>query len=121
LTIVSGSPPAQGPLQPLHAGVDDNEMEIMQPSGAARLFQDVILQAAATGQTTAAGQTTTAGQTITAAEQSTTATGQLGNSAASTTVTGQSHEVGVDVSSIAAFQNHRPAHIVATVNICHGG
>src|ERR1700733_2792167 len=77
----------------------------MQPSGAARLFQNQILQAAA-------GQTTTA-------EQSTTAMGQLpGNPATSTTVPVMGHGMDVDVPSIAAFQNHPPAHIMATV--CHG-
>ena len=86
----------------LHTGEDNNEVDNMQPSGAARLFQDQILQAAA-------GQTTTA-------EQSTTATGQLpGNPATSTTVPVMGHGMDVDVPSIAAFQNYPPAHIVATV------
>jgi len=72
-----------------------------------RLFQDQILQAAA-------GQTTTA-------EQSMTATGQLpGNPATSTAVPVMGHGMDVDhnVPSITAFQNHPPAHIMATVH--HG-
>ena len=84
-------PPAQGSSQSFHTGVVDNDIENMHPSGAARLFQDEILQAAVT---TAVSDTVSA-----AAEQTTTATGQsgnpvmghLGNSAASATVTGQSH------------------------------
>ena len=113
MTIVSGSPPAQGSSQPLHTGVVDNDIENMHPSGAARLFHDEILQAAA-AETTAVSAAVSA-----AAEQTTTGTGQsgnsvvghLGNSAASATVTGQSHGMDVDVPSITAVQNHPPAHI----------
>ena len=39
----------------------------------------------------------------------------LGNSAASATVTGQSHGMNVDVPSITAIQSHLPVHIAATV------
>ena len=124
MTNVSGSPPAQGPSQPLHAGVVDNEIENMQPSGAARLFQDEILQAAAAAaeQTPAAVEqmpaTAAVAQTTAAAQ--TTTTGQLGNSATGATVTGQSHEMDVDVPPITVVQNHPPAHIVATVHYGRG-
>ena len=100
----------------------------MHPSGAARLFQDEILQAAAAVETTAAAAATAVTTAVSAAisaaaEQTTTATGQsgnpvmghLGNSAASATVTGQSHGMDIDVPPITAVQNHPPAHIVATV------
>jgi hypothetical protein len=126
LNIASGSPPAQDLLQSLHTGVDNNEEENVQPSAAARLFQDEILQAAAAEQTTAVEQSTTAtGQLDTPAIENmgnpamgnmgNPAMENMGNPATSTIVT--DHNMDVDV---AAFRNHPPAHIVATVRYGRG-